>query len=61
VPQSEANKYCFRIGVTGHRRLDDPAAVEVLVKRAIDAEAGKLSPAKLRKNIEDGGWPRSRI
>jgi hypothetical protein len=54
MPQSEANQYCFRIGVTGHRRLDDPAAVEALVKRAIDAEAGKLFLAKLRKNIEDG-------
>ena len=53
MPQSEANIYCFRVGVTGHRRLDDPAAVVALVKRAIDAEAGKLFPAKLRKNIED--------
>jgi hypothetical protein len=54
MPQSEANQYCFRIGVTGHRRLNDPAAVEALVKRAIDAEAGKLFPANLRKKIEDG-------
>jgi hypothetical protein len=53
MPQTEANIYCLRIGVTGHRRLDDPAAVEALVKRAIDAEARKLFPAKLRKNIED--------
>ncbi|MGO9776027.1 MAG: hypothetical protein ACLQGT_13130 [Terracidiphilus sp.] len=54
MPQSEENLYCLRIGVTGHRRLEDPAAVEALVKRAIDAEAGKLFPAQLRKKIEDG-------
>jgi hypothetical protein len=54
MPQSESDQYCIRIGVTGHRRLDDPAAVEALVKRAIDAEAGKLFPAKLPKKIEDG-------
>jgi hypothetical protein len=54
MSQSEANLHCIRIGVTGHRRLDDPAAVEALVKRAIDAEAGKLFPARLRKKIEDG-------
>jgi len=54
MPQYKANLHCFRIGVTGHRRLDDPAAVEALVKRAIDAEAGKLFPAKSLKNIEDG-------
>ncbi len=54
MPQSVANQYCFRIGVTGHRRLDNSAAVEALVKRAIDAEAGKLFPAKLQKKIEDG-------
>lgn len=34
--------YRIRIGVTGRRKLDDPAAIAALVKRAIDTEIGKL-------------------
>jgi hypothetical protein len=30
----ESIPYRIRIGVTGHRKLDDPAAVEALVKKA---------------------------
>jgi hypothetical protein len=42
----------IRIGVTGHRKLDDPAAVEALVKEAIDAEVEKLLPEESRQRIE---------
>jgi hypothetical protein len=34
--------YRIRISATGHRNLDDPAAVQALVKHAIDAEVEKL-------------------
>ena len=44
----------IRIGVTGHRKLDDPAAVEALVKKAIDAEAGNLLPEEWRAKLERG-------
>ena len=30
--------YRIRIGVTGHRKLDDPAAIQAAVRRAIDTE-----------------------
>jgi hypothetical protein len=43
--------YRIRIGVAGHRKLDDPAAVQVLVKRAIDTEVEKLFPEDSRQNI----------
>jgi hypothetical protein len=44
--------YRIRIGVTGHRKLDDPAAVEALVKKAVDAEVEKLFPEEARQRIE---------
>jgi len=44
--------YRIRIGVTGHRKLDDSAAVEALVKQAIDAEVEKLFPEESRQRIE---------
>jgi hypothetical protein len=44
--------YRIRIGVTGHRKLDDPAAMQVLIKKAIDAEVEKLFPEKSLKDIE---------
>jgi hypothetical protein len=49
----ESTPHRIRIGVTGHRKLDDPAALQVLVKKAIDAEVEKLFPAELLKNIEN--------
>jgi hypothetical protein len=41
-----------RVGVTGHRKLDDPAAVEALVKRAIDAEIEGLLAEDARRKME---------
>jgi hypothetical protein len=48
----ESIPYRIRIGVTGHRKLDKPAAVQVLVKKAIDAEVEKLFPEESKRNIE---------
>ncbi len=39
--------YRIRIGVTGHRNLDDPAAMQATVKKAIDAEVEKLFPREV--------------
>jgi hypothetical protein len=44
----------IRIGVTGHRTLDDPEALQALVKKAIDAEAERLLPEEPRQRIEGG-------
>lgn len=48
----ESIPYRIRIGVTGHRKLDDPAAMQALVKKAIDAEVEKLFPEESRRKIE---------
>ena len=48
----ESIPYRIRIGVTGHRRLDDPAAMQALVKKAIDAEVEALFPEESRQKIE---------
>jgi hypothetical protein len=48
----EAIPYRIRIGVTGHRKLEDPMAIEALVKKAIDAEVKNLFPEKSRPKIE---------
>jgi hypothetical protein len=48
----ESIPYRIRIGVTGHRKLDDPATMQALVKKAIDAEVEKLFPEESRRNIE---------
>jgi hypothetical protein len=48
----EAIPYRIRIGVSGHRKLDDPAALLATVKKAIDAEVEKLFSEKSRQNIE---------
>ena len=47
----EPMPYRIRFGVTGHRKLDDPAAVQAMVNKAIDAEIDKLFPEKTRRNI----------
>ena len=52
MPDFESIPYRIRIGVTGHRKLDDPAAMQALVKKAIDAEVEKLFPEESRQNIE---------
>jgi nucleoside 2-deoxyribosyltransferase len=52
MPDFEAIPYSIRIGVTGHRKLEDPTAVETLVKRAIDAEVEGLFPGDSRRKIE---------
>jgi hypothetical protein len=41
-----------RIGVTGHRKLENPAAIEALVKQAIDAEIAGLFPPESRLKLE---------
>jgi len=38
--------YRIRIGVTGHRKLDDPAAVQAMVRKAIDTAVHNLFPSK---------------
>ena len=45
--------YRIRIGVTGHRNLHDPAAMEALVKKAIDAEWKNCFP-KSRDRSSNG-------
>jgi hypothetical protein len=40
-----------RIGATGHRKLDDPAAMEALVKKAIDAVVEELLAKEVRRKI----------
>jgi hypothetical protein len=52
MPDFEPIPYRIRIGVTGHRKLDDPAAVQAIVKRAIDMEVEKLFPEESRQSIE---------
>lgn len=42
----------IRIGVAGHRKLDDPAAIQAMVKKAIDAEVENLFPKESRQNVE---------
>jgi hypothetical protein len=44
--------YRIRIGVTGHRKLDDPVAVQTAVKAALDSEIEKLYPEASRHNVE---------
>jgi hypothetical protein len=48
----ESIPYRIRIGVTGHRKVGDPAAMQALVKKAIDYEVEKLFPEKSRAEIE---------
>ncbi len=48
----EAIPYRIRIGVTGHRKLKDPIAVQALIKRAIDAEVEKLFSEQSMRSIE---------
>jgi hypothetical protein len=48
----ESIPYRIRIGVTGHRKLDDPAAMQAMVKKAIDAEVENLFPQESRQSIE---------
>jgi len=44
--------YRIRIGVTGHRKLEDPATIQAMVKNALDSEIMKLFPEKSRHNID---------
>ena len=48
----ESIPYRIRIGVTGHRKVADPEALQALVRDAIDFEVEKLFPEKSRKEIE---------
>jgi hypothetical protein len=52
MPDFEPIPYRIRIGVTGHRKLADPVAMQVTVRRAIDAEVEKLFPDESRRSIE---------
>jgi hypothetical protein len=51
LPDFEPIPYRIRIGVTGHRKLDDPAATQGTVKKAIDALLENLFPEESRQNI----------
>jgi hypothetical protein len=55
VADFEAIPYRIRIGVTGHRKLEDPAAVRALVKRAIDTEIERLFPDESKQKIKRVG------
>ena len=48
----EAIPYRIRIGVTGHRQLHDPTALQTLVKQAVDLEIESLFPEQSRRNID---------
>ncbi|MGA2170138.1 MAG: hypothetical protein ABSG62_18225 [Terracidiphilus sp.] len=48
----EAIPYRIRIGVTGHRKLDDPAALQALVKGAIETQVENLFPKKSKESID---------
>jgi hypothetical protein len=54
MAELEAIARRIRIGVTGHRRLDDSEAVKALVKKAIDAEVEKLLAEESREKIGRG-------
>jgi hypothetical protein len=51
-PGIESISCRVRIGVTGHRKLGDPAAVETLVKKAIDAEVEGLLAEDARREMK---------
>ncbi len=54
----ETIPYSIRIGVTGHRKLEDPVAVQALVKKAIDTELESLFPEESKqktKRVRDTG------
>jgi hypothetical protein len=55
MPDIESIQHCIRIGVTGQRKLENPTAVEALVKRAIYAEVEKLFPEEPRRKIKRVG------
>ena len=48
MAEFEPIPYRIRIGVTGHRKLSDPAVLQATLKRAIGAEIEKLFPAGSR-------------
>jgi hypothetical protein len=48
----EAIPYRIRIGVTGHRKLENPAALQALVKKAIQTEVEKLFPKRSKESID---------
>lgn len=52
MPDFDAIPYRICIGVTGHRKLDDPAAIQALVKNAIQTEVEKLFPKESKDSIE---------
>jgi hypothetical protein len=52
MPDFDPIPYRIRIGVTGHRSLEDPAALQVAVKRALDTEIENLFPERSRRDIE---------
>ena len=38
--------YRLRIGVTGHRKLDDPEQIRAMVEKALATEIDRLFPEK---------------
>ena len=44
--------YRLRIGVTGHRKLDDPEQIRAMVEKALATEIDRLFPEKSRVEVE---------
>jgi hypothetical protein len=51
MPDFEPLPYRIRLGVTGHRKIPDPAALQAAIKQAIDSEVEKLFPVESRQAI----------
>jgi len=52
MAEFEAIPYRIRIGVTGHRKLDDPVAIRELARKAIKSEIEGMFPASSRQGID---------
>jgi hypothetical protein len=52
MPDFEPIPYRIRIGVTGHRKLDDPPAVQALVMSALDSEIEMLFSVESTRKIK---------
>ena len=52
MAEFEPIPYRIRIGVTGHRKMDDPSAMQAVVNVALDAEIPQLFTEESRARIE---------
>ena len=51
-PSASTVSFRVRIGVTGHRRLDNPASLQAVVKQALDVEMPRLFRPESRAMID---------